>query len=140
MTLTVELTEDIAACRALRREVFIEEQGVSEADEVDTLDPEALHLLATRSGVALGTARLLVRGDTLKIGRVCVLQAYRGEGVGAELMRAALDVGRSREGLTRAFLGAQTTALSFYLRLGFQPIGEVYEEAGLLHQDMECPL
>jgi hypothetical protein len=39
-------TSDIAACRALRHRVFIVEQGVSEADEVDDLGGEAVHLLA----------------------------------------------------------------------------------------------
>ena len=49
-------TADIAACRALRRRVFIEEQGVSEADEVDDLDGEAIHLLAVAAGRPVGTA------------------------------------------------------------------------------------
>ena len=38
MTVAIKETDDIATCRALRRTVFIEEQGVSEADEIDALD------------------------------------------------------------------------------------------------------
>jgi hypothetical protein len=34
----IERTEDIATCQRLRRVVFIDEQGVSQADEVDGLD------------------------------------------------------------------------------------------------------
>jgi ElaA protein len=82
-------TTDIATCRALRRTVFIEEQGVSEADEVDDRDGEAIHLLATVAGRPVGSARLLIEGDTGKIGRVCVLAEARGTGLGAALMRAA---------------------------------------------------
>ena len=70
---------DIATCRALRRTVFIEEQGVSEADEIDDLDGEAIHLLATVAGRPVGRARLLIEGDTGKIGRVCVLAEARGK-------------------------------------------------------------
>jgi hypothetical protein len=35
MSLMIAPTLDIALCRQLRRVVFIEEQGVSEADEID---------------------------------------------------------------------------------------------------------
>ncbi|NJM84554.1 MAG: GNAT family N-acetyltransferase, partial [Tabrizicola sp.] len=78
----IAVTGDIATCRALRRAVFIEEQGVSEADEIDDLDGEAVHLLAHVDGRAVGSARLLVRGETGKIGRVCVLPEARGAGLG----------------------------------------------------------
>ena len=49
-------TTDIATCRGLRRRVFIEEQGVSEADEVDDLDGEAIHLLAAVAGRPVSVA------------------------------------------------------------------------------------
>lgn len=62
MTPIIAATDDIATCVALRRRVFIEEQGISEADEIDDLDAEAIHLLATLDGRAVGTARLLHRG------------------------------------------------------------------------------
>ena len=50
MSLTITETRDIATCRHLRRVVFIDEQGVSEADEVDDLDDIAIHLLASENG------------------------------------------------------------------------------------------
>ena len=67
----------IATCRALRRVVFIEEQGVSEADEIDECDEDAIHLLARVEGQATGSARLLLGDGYGKIGRVCVLRAAR---------------------------------------------------------------
>lgn len=138
MSLTIAETRDIALCRRLRREVFIEEQGVPEADEVDDLDDVAIHLLAEEGG-ALGSARLLIQGDTGKIGRVCVLQSARGRGIGAALIRAAVDRFRLM-GLARAKLGAQVHALGFYEALGFEPVGEVYQDAGIAHRDMVLPL
>ncbi len=62
MIQTIAITRDLATCLAIRRTVFIEEQGVSEADEVDGLDPVALHLLAMQDAAPVGTARLLVEG------------------------------------------------------------------------------
>ena len=129
-------TADIATCRLLRRKVFIEEQGVSEADEIDDKDDEAIHLLATVDGAPMGSARLLLSGNTGKIGRVCVLPAARGTGLGAALLRAAVAELRRQPGLTRAKLGAQTHALGFYERLGFTAEGPIYDDAGIPHRDM----
>ncbi len=136
MTLAIAPTRDIVACRALRRVVFIEEQGVSEADEVDDLDDVALHLLALQDGRAVGTARLLVAGDTVKVGRVCVLADQRGSGLGAALMRAAVEAARGLPGVVRVKLGAQTHALGFYERLGFVAYGPEFDDAGIPHRDM----
>ncbi len=136
----IAVTRDIAACRQLRRTVFIEEQGVSEADEVDDLDDEAIHLLATQNGTPIGSARLLIQGHIGKIGRVCVLAEGRGTGLGAALMQAAVAELRRHPGVTKAKLGAQTHALGFYERLGFQAVGDVYSDAGIPHRDMVLDL
>lgn len=134
MALTIEETRDIDLCRRLRRVVFIEEQGVSEADELDEMDGAAIHLLAA-DAAPVGTARLLVQGETGKIGRVCVLAEARGRGIGAALIGAA--VARFRQmGLARVKLGAQVHALGFYESLGFHAEGEVYDDAGIAHRDM----
>lgn len=138
--ITITPTRDIATCRALRRKVFIEEQGVSEADEVDDLDDQAIHLLATENGTPLGSARLLVLGETGKVGRVCVLAGARGTGLGAALMRAAIAEFRKIPGVTKVKLGAQTHALGFYERLGFTATGPEYLDAGIPHRDMVLPL
>ncbi|WP_420023271.1 GNAT family N-acetyltransferase [Cereibacter azotoformans] len=136
----IERTRDVDACRALRRAVFIEEQGVSEADEIDGLDGEAIHLLATDDGRAVGTARLLIRGETGKIGRVCVLAECRGRGVGAALIRAAVAELGQEPGLRQLRLGSQTHAMGFYAKLGFRPVGQDYLDAGIPHRDMVLDL
>ena len=136
MSLPIAETRDIATCRLLRRVVFIDEQGVSEADERDDLDDIAIHLLAIENDQALGSARLIVQGATGKIGRVCVLQAARGRGIGAALIHAAVARLQKTPGVAKAKLGAQTHAIAFYQALGFTPVGEVYLDAGIDHQDM----
>lgn len=134
--LTITETTDIAICRALRRTVFIEEQGVPEADEVDDQDGSAIHLLATLDGTAIGTARLIVIGTAGKIGRVCVLPAARGGGHGAALIRAAVAHFRKIPTVEYAKLGAQIHALDFYAALGFVATGPVFDDAGIAHREM----
>ncbi len=136
----IGLTRDIATCQQLRRVVFIEEQGVSEADEVDGLDEGALHLLACHGAEPVGTARILVKGRTGKIGRVCVLPAARGTGLGAGLIRAALAVLRDQPGVTEAYLGSQSHATGFYEKLGFVVEGDEFIDAGIPHRHMRRAL
>lgn len=131
---TIFVTDDIATCRALRRIVFIEEQGVSEADEIDDLDPVCKHLLAFHDDKPVGSARILIADGTAKIGRVCVLKTHRGTGLGAALIRKAIDTSKGKA--TTAKLGAQCHALGFYEALGFTAIGPVYDDAGIDHRDM----
>lgn len=140
MNLQITETRDIAACQALRRTVFIEEQGVSLADEVDGRDDGALHLLAMSDAIPVGTARILLGQGYGKIGRVCVLSSARGLGIGAALIRAAIERLRKEPGITEAKLGAQTHALGFYTALGFAAYGAEYLDAGIAHRDMVCRL
>jgi len=129
-------TTDLAPCHALRREVFIEEQGIAEPDEWDDLDAEAIHLLALEGATPLGTARLFVKGDLGKIGRVCVVKSARGTGLGAALITEGCTR-LAEAGCTTVRLGAQVNAMPFYEKLGFKACGPVYDDAGIPHRDME---
>lgn len=139
MTLAVALTRDLPTCWALRHEVFVEEQNVPPKLERDEHDAAALHFLATEDGRPVGTARVLLKGDTGKIGRVCVLAPLRGRGIGAALIRAAVEELRAR-GLAAARLGSQVHAIPFYESLGFVAEGPVYDDAGIPHRDMTLAL
>ncbi len=133
-------TDDIAACQAMRYAVFVTEQGVVLSDEQDGQDDIAHHILARLGGQAVGAARIVIKAETGKIGRVCVLPEHRGKGLGAGLIRASLDHLRQVPGVTRAELGAQAYALSFYERQGFVAFGPEYEEINTPHQNMEQAL
>ena len=119
--------------RAVRRAVFIDEQGVPEAMEWDEADARSRHVLATDdSGAAIGTGRLLSDGH---IGRVAVLRDWRGQGVGQTLMVQLMDIAQ-REGHRAVVLNAQVSAEGFYSRLGFVVRGEPFHEAGIPHCEM----
>lgn len=120
----------------IRRRVFIEEQAVPEALEIDGEDPFAAHWLATCDGEAAGTARLLRDGH---IGRVAVLARWRGLGLGTALVAAAVEHARAA-GLREVYLHAQTHALPFYERHGFQAYGPEFLDAGIPHRAMRLLL
>jgi predicted GNAT family N-acyltransferase len=82
------------------------------------------------------TARLIAKGDTAKIGRVAVLPAYRGTGLGRDLMVHILDHARTR-GFTKSVIEAQVTVIPFYERLGYVAEGDAYDDgSGILHRVM----
>lgn len=131
---------DLAACRALRRAVFIDEQGVPEALEWDGLDAVARHFLAFESApasqpVPLGTARMRIVDGLAKAERVAVRRDARRRGIGRLLMRAIEAHARLR-GLPAIVLHAQVTAIPFYERLGYRAHGEVFLDAGIDHREM----
>ncbi|MDA7427819.1 GNAT family N-acetyltransferase [Primorskyibacter aestuariivivens] len=140
MSLTITRTDDLDTCLALRFAVFVEEQGVPAEIERDAYDEVATHLLATREGTPLGTARILPNGEIGKIGRVCVLREARGQGLGAALIEAALAEMRKDGRFSKAVLGAQITAIPFYEKLGFAAYGEDFDDAGIPHRMMERAL
>ena len=63
----IDGTEDLSESYAIRREVFVEEQGVPETEEFDSYDEEAVHVVAFDGDKAVATARLAVVDDHYKL-------------------------------------------------------------------------
>jgi predicted GNAT family N-acyltransferase len=135
--LEVRSPERLEQAFAIRRAVFVQEQGVSEALEIDGHDEEAQHLLALQDGGPVGTLRLrwVDNGRVAKIERVAVLLRARGAKVGQRLVEAALALAKAA-GAEGARLYAQTSVQEFYARLGFIACGAEFIEDGIPHVAM----
>lgn len=126
-----------AALRHVRTTVFVEEQNVPASLEADGRDPECIHVLAeNRAGDPIGAGRLMPEG---RIGRMAVLSAWRGCGVGAAML-TELMVEARRRGHREVYLHSQSHAKAFYERHGYVVDGEEYLEAGIPHVGMRAPL
>ena len=124
---------DNPAVRSIRETVFIHEQNVPVELEWDQFDKDCLHLLALDdTNRPIGTARLLQDGH---IGRMAVLKEWRGCGVGTALLKHLLREAKLR-GLVVAIVNAQTYAVHFYMRFGFQSKGDEFIDAGIPHVRM----
>lgn len=118
---------------AVRHQVFVVGQQVPAELEWDGIDDACRHAVAEDAqGRAIGCGRLLADGH---IGRMAVLEPWRGRGVGSALLTRLIDVAR-KAGLRRVVLNAQTHALPFYARHGFVAHGPEFIEAGIPHREM----
>ena len=117
----------------LRTEVFVIEQGVPIELEWDESDEVSIHAVVYgEDNQPIATGRLLPDGH---IGRMAVQKALRGTGIGRFLLTSLLREAQ-RLGHTTLVLHAQTYAVGFYLRHGFQPEGSEFMEAGIPHMLM----
>ena len=133
----IELTTDeLYSFLKLRTDVFFVEQRIDE-EELDNRDqePTTRHLWIADELGAAAYLRIIVDAEpTLRdarhlFGRVAVRSDRRGEGLAqlliAEVMRLI--------GEHPMLLHAQEYIAPLYARYGFEPVGELYVEAGLPH-------
>ena len=128
---------DFDDLRAVREQVFITEQRIPKAIELDRIDPDCIHLIARDNlHQAIGTARL---SPDHKFGRMAVLKAWRNKGVGKALLLAMIDKAR-KLGWVEVTLNAQIDSIRFYEKFGFANVGDVFIEANIAHQAMQLAL
>ncbi|HAV57539.1 MAG TPA: GNAT family N-acetyltransferase [Acinetobacter junii] len=117
----------------IRKQVFIIEQNIPEEEEWDDQDMIPDHFVVYDQDQPIATARLLQNNS---VGRVAVLKAYRGQGIGRMIM---LEIIRQAHQQDRKFLhlSSQVHAISFYEKLGFSIQGDAYDECGIPHIKMQ---
>ncbi len=118
----------------IRVKVFVHEQKVPYKLEYDGDDALATHCLMFVNKKPVGTFRYRETDDGIKLERFAIKKSKRSIGFGRQLIEYALkethDTQKSR------YLYAQTSLLSFYRELGFEPIGERFMDAGIEHIKM----
>ena len=128
--------DDISDARAVRNEVFVDEQGFTVEIEHDAYDAKALHIVGYEQGKPICTGRLFVEDGhdegCFHVGRVSVLKQYRGGGIGAEVMMRLYKMATELGG-SQIELGAQLSAKQFYEKLGYVQQGDVFLEGGIEH-------
>lgn len=117
----------------IRKQVFIIEQNIPEEEEWDDQDMISDHFVVYDQDQPIATARLLQNNS---VGRVAVLKAYRGQGIGRMIMLEIIQLAHQQD---RTFLqlSSQVHAISFYEKLGFSIQGDAYDECGIPHIKMQ---
>ena len=123
----------------LRQDVFVLEQRCLYRD-IDGLDIGSWHGLGTtREGELVACARLIPPDEERSepaIGRVAVARPWRSKGLGRALMLTAIAEARARYPGRDVRVNAQAYLERFYAELGFEGIGDVYDDDGIPHRKM----
>ena len=138
--LTWQQAEEIAL--AIRIEIFVKEQGVPLDLEQDEYDLKARHALLWVDGQAIGTGRVFEKDNDSKvffIGRLCILNRYRGAGIGEYLMKTLIEYAK-KQGAVECCIHAQSMSQLFYKKLGFIAEQEIFMEAGIEHVLMKLTM
>ncbi len=134
--LTISVIENeqlMQEAQKIRFTVFVEEQHVPRELELDQFEQCSTHLLARINDHAVGTLRFRVYQQFVKIERVAILPKYRGLDLGRQLMQTAEQIIHQRYPGQSILLYAQQRSLKFYLKLGYQQMGEPFLQAGIEH-------
>lgn len=114
----------------LRDEVFVVGQKITAECEVDGLDPQCVHVLGRDdAGKIVACARLFMHKQPIKVGRVAVHPSLQRTGMGTHLMRYVNELLGDRP----AAMSAQAHLEPWYASLGWQRVGDVYDEADIPH-------
>ena len=124
----------------VRRQVFVQEQGVSEDLVFDGQDREALHIVVKDGERAIGSARVQFLADNrAKLERMAVLNRYRRKGIGREMLLFLDAVWKDKQ-VQQVIVHAQLAVVPFYKSCGFHPVGLPFQEAGIKHIKMRKQL
>jgi len=80
-----------------------------------------------------------LNNDEVKMRQVAVAPEWQGKGVGKKLVAASEELAKHLN-FKKMTMHARETAVPFYLRLGYQTVGEQFEEVTIPHFKMEKKL
>ena len=127
--------EELYNILSLRSEVFIVEQNCAYQD-IDQKDQFALHVFLKKNNQIIAYTRIFKPNDCFEyssIGRVVVLKKERASKIGSQIMSFSIKKIEEIFNETKIKISAQKHLISFYEKLGFIAIGEVYLEDGIPH-------
>ncbi|NJL81505.1 MAG: GNAT family N-acetyltransferase [Richelia sp. RM2_1_2] len=128
--------EEFPVIEKVRKKVFQDEQKVKLELDFDGKDENCSQLIAYLNKEAVGTARIRYLDEkTAKIERLAVLYKARGKGIGKKIMQKALEV-IANENIPEVTINAQEYIKKLHQQLGFEQVGEVFQEAGIPHVKM----
>jgi ElaA protein len=126
------------AAMVLRESVFIVEQNCVYQD-ADAYDPHSWHLLGWAGDSLAAYLRVTDPGTKYpepSLGRVLSAPAWRGQGLGQQLLTEALRCCAATWPGQPNRISAQQYLLQFYQGFGFVPVGPAYLEDGIPHVEM----
>ncbi|MBH0000286.1 GNAT family N-acetyltransferase [Pseudoalteromonas sp. NSLLW24] len=119
----------------IRERVFVYELHIPKHIEFDSLDKIASHVLVTDdANCPIATGRLCTDG---LIGRIAVLPEHRNRKVYKSLLNFIVELA-SNQGIEEVSINCILNEVERFKRNGFIQQGNVFMEAGIPRQRMQC--
>lgn len=121
----------------VRAEVFVVEQNCVYQD-LDDIDYNSLHVFLEEEGKVKAYLRAYIKDantGTVQIGRV--LTTVRGTGLGLDMLKTGIEAAKKELCTNKIYIEAQTYAIGFYEKVGFQVVSDEFLEDGIPHVAME---
>ena len=116
----------------IRRKVFINECGVTEESEYDEHDKNSYQVVIYVNDEPAATGRIFLDNELDHIGRICVLDKFRGQGLAELVVGLLLKKSQDSDKTKQCYLTGRTYVLGLYRKFGFKETGEPF-----IHDDME---
>ncbi|MEP9851578.1 GNAT family N-acetyltransferase [Staphylococcus aureus] len=127
---TANMMED---AYSIRKQVFVNEQGVPLENEIDQYESIATHIIGyDKNNYPFATGRFRPYNNGVKIERVAIISSHRKYGYGKLLMQFLEEIAKI-QGHHTLVLNAQCHAQAFYESLGYKAFGDVFIEENIDH-------
>lgn len=133
--IVVKTDKELEDAFFVRRTVFVNEQQVPEEEEIDQFEQESVHFVLYDHDKPVGAGRYRIIDEYGKMERICILKENRKGGSGKTLMNK-MEEYAVKNGASALKLNAQTQAIPFYSKLGYEVISDEFLDAGIPHKTM----
>ncbi|PLT28494.1 GNAT family N-acetyltransferase [Peribacillus deserti] len=131
----VETEQELQLAYSIRKEVFVEEQNVPLEEEIDQYEKDSTHFLLYINDKPAGAGRFRILNGIGKVERICVLSSAREKGAGKAIMDGIQEYAEKHK-ISKLKLNAQTHAIPFYEKLGYEVSSGEFMDAGIPHKSM----
>ncbi|MDO5972326.1 GNAT family N-acetyltransferase [Flavivirga aquimarina] len=103
----------------------------------DDFELEGIHLVCLNEDEVIGTGRLNIEKEISMISQMAIKSSYQKQGIGAKILKELIRFSIEK-GISKIELSARETAITFYEKFNFKPMGDKYpsNKTGIIHQSM----
>lgn len=119
----------------LREKILREPLGSSFTQQELEDEKHHFQIAGFTDDTLVATAVLVPEGDAMKMQRVVVIENFRGQGIGSAMMDFCETFALERKSKIM-YCHARDTAVNFYVKNGYEGVGEYFEEDSISHLKM----
>ncbi len=119
---------------SIRYKTFVKNMNIEFLDEFDGSDYDATNFLLYVDEVAVGTIRYVKEDNNVfRLGRFVVLPEFRKGGLGSTLFKYVENYIKENMPVSKIYFHGMAYLKDFYIKLGYEAIGDKFLEENIPH-------